>query len=493
MLRRTTVLERVRRAAFLQEAVHLTDGELLECFATQRDEAAFEALVRRHGPMVMGVCRRLLQNPHDAEDAFQATFLVLVRKAAVIVPREKVGSWLYGTACLAAKKTRASVAKRRTRERQVKNMPELASLAEGIWHDLVPLLDQELGRLPDRFRLPIVLCDLEGKTRKEAARQLSWPEGTVAGRLAQGRAMLAKRLRRRGLPLSGGVFAAVLSQNATSAGIPMPLVRSTVKVAALVAAGKAAADSAVSAPVAAITEGVLKAMLLTRIKIVTAVLLMVTIAGGGVGMLTHRAFAAGETPAAVKAGAIRERPREAAGTDTLTVKNLVVEGVDSSQHRISVATRKNQLGLSVYPAPGTTATITGVLANSLTTSSVKVDAPKVTTVTGVLAKSLTSSVKVDAPKATTATITGVLANSSTTTSSVKVDAPKVSTVTSSLPMLAAQTPNETKMDGLPVAKDARILIKDKAGKLADLKKGMRVTLELGVDQGQLVVKGIKAD
>ena len=114
-------------------------------------------------------------------------------------------------------------------------MPEPASPADGIWHDLVPLLDQELGRLPDRFRLPIVLCDLEGKTRKEAARQLGWPEGTVAGRLAQGRALLAKRLRGHGLPLSSGVLAAVLSQNAASAGMPMPLVRSTVKAAALAA------------------------------------------------------------------------------------------------------------------------------------------------------------------------------------------------------------------------------------------------------------------
>ena len=325
---RTTFVDRVRRAAFLREAAQLTDGELLECYATHRDEAAFEALVRRHGPMVLGVCRRLLQNPHDAEDAFQATFLVLVRKAAAIAPREKVGSWLYGAACLAAKKARASAAKRRTRERQVKDMPEPASPADGIWHDLVPLLDQELGRLPDRFRLPIVLCDLEGKTRKEVARQLGWPEGTVAGRLAQGRALLAKRLRRHGLPLSGGVLAAVLSQNAALAGIPMLLVRSTVKAAALVAAGKTAAGGAVSAPVAAITEGVLKAMLLTRIKIVTAALLMLTFAGGSVGVLTHRALAAGETPAAARAGATRETPKGAARTSALTVKNPVAEAAD---------------------------------------------------------------------------------------------------------------------------------------------------------------------
>src|SRR5262249_23737197 len=158
----------------------------------RRDGAAFAELVRRHGPMVWGVCRRLLPNRQDAEDAFQATFLVLVRKPGSVRPAERVGNWLHGVAVRAARKAARGVARRR--ERRVDHRPEPANVAEGIWHDLVPVLDQEVGRLPEKYRLPVVLCDLEGNTRREAAARLGWPEGTVAGRLAQGRALLARRL-----------------------------------------------------------------------------------------------------------------------------------------------------------------------------------------------------------------------------------------------------------------------------------------------------------
>jgi RNA polymerase sigma-70 factor (ECF subfamily) len=150
-------LDRLRRAALLRDAADVTDGQLLESYVSRRDEAAFEALVRRHGPMVLGVCRRVLHNSHDAEDAFQATFLVLVRKAATVLPREMVANWLYGVAYHAALNARAASARRRAKERQVRNMPEPATVADGLWHDLEPLLDQELSRLPDRYRLPVVL------------------------------------------------------------------------------------------------------------------------------------------------------------------------------------------------------------------------------------------------------------------------------------------------------------------------------------------------
>ena len=163
-------------------------GNCWSSSSASKDEAAFEALVRRHGPMVLGVCRRVLRNHHDAEDAFQATFLVLVRKAASIVPREMVANWLYGVAYRTALKARSMIARQRVRERQVTEMPEPeAAEPDDCWRDLQPLLDQELSRLPDKYRVPIVLCDLEGKTGKEAARQLGWPEGTVASRLARGR------------------------------------------------------------------------------------------------------------------------------------------------------------------------------------------------------------------------------------------------------------------------------------------------------------------
>src|SRR5207237_1342609 len=162
---------------------------------------------------------RLLSH-HDAEDAFQATFLVLVRKAASVVPREMVGNWLYGVAHQTALQARRTAARRGAREVQVTEMPDTEAVQKDQWPDVRPLLDQELSRLPDIYRAVIVLCDLEGRTRKEVARQLGVPEGTVAGRLARARAMLAKRLTERGVALSGGALAAVLSQQAVSAGVP---------------------------------------------------------------------------------------------------------------------------------------------------------------------------------------------------------------------------------------------------------------------------------
>ena len=271
------VLDRLRSSARFQEAADLPDGQLLGRYITNRDELAFEMLVRRHGPMVLGVCRRLLLNPEDAEDAFQATFLVLARKAAKVLPRGRVGPWLHGVAYHAAQKARAIATRRNAREKQVRTLPEPASFAEGLWSDLAPLLDRELTRLPEKYRLPIVLCDLEGKTRAEAARQLGWPEGTVAGRLARGRALLAKRLTRLGLPLSAGVLTAVLSQN-VSACVLLTLVLSTVEVAA---------GRSVRFPVTALAEGVLKAMSLTKWKLTAAFVLALAVVAG-TGMLAVR-------------------------------------------------------------------------------------------------------------------------------------------------------------------------------------------------------------
>src|SRR5262245_33200503 len=168
------VTQHLRRAALLRDGAGLTDGQLLGRFVEHRDEAAFAALVRRHGPMVWGVCRRLL-NPHDAEDAFQATFLVLVRKAASVVPRERVANWLYGVAHQTALAARRAAARRRAREKQVTQMPEPATPEHDHWRELQPLLDQELSRLPDAYREVIVLSDLQGKTRREVARQLGVP------------------------------------------------------------------------------------------------------------------------------------------------------------------------------------------------------------------------------------------------------------------------------------------------------------------------------
>jgi RNA polymerase sigma factor (sigma-70 family) len=318
------VLQHLGRAGFLQDTAEWTDGQLLERFVSLRDEAALAALVRRHAPLVWGVCRRVLANYHDAEDAFQATFLVLVRKAASIASRELLANWLYGVAHQTALNARAAAARRRTRETQVTPMPEPA-LEQVPWDDLQPLLDRELSRLPDKYRAVLVLCDLEGKTRKEVAGQLGVPEGTVASRLATARATLARRLARHGLSVAGGALAALLSENVGSAGAPASLVSSTIQAASLFAAGRAA-PGMISAKVAALTKGVLQSMLLTKLKTATAVLLVLTLAGTGVAFHAYRwvvgqpAQAAQEEPAPPGSGQRPEPgvPRAARAADGKT-------------------------------------------------------------------------------------------------------------------------------------------------------------------------------
>jgi RNA polymerase sigma factor (sigma-70 family) len=290
-----------RLRSVLRDGAGPTDGQLLGDYLSRRDEAAVAALVRRHGPMVWGVCRRVLRNHHDAEDAFQTTFLVLVRKAASIASRELLANWLYGVAHQTALKARATAAKRKGRERQATEMPEPTATQQDQWHDLQPLLDEELSRLPAKYRSVVVLCDLKGKTRRDAAAQLGCPEGTVASRLVRARTMLAKRLTRRGVALSGGALAAVLSQQAASAGVPASVASSTIKAASLLAAGKAAATGAISVKVAALTEGVMKAMLVNKLKTVIAVVLVLGFVATGATVLTCRTAAGREEkPAAAE-------------------------------------------------------------------------------------------------------------------------------------------------------------------------------------------------
>lgn len=276
-----TVIDHLRRSVLLPDGAGLGDGELLDSFIENHDEAAFAALVKRHGPMVWGVCGRLLHQ-HDAEDAFQATFLVLARKAASIRSKATVGNWLYGVAHQTALQARRAVARRRAKEVQVTKMPDTEAVKPDVWADLQPVVDKELSRLPDIYRAVVVLCDLEGRTRKEAARLLGVPEGTVGGRLARARVLLAKRLTQRGVVISGGALAVLLSANSASASISPSLVASTIKAASLLAAGRA--TGGVSVKVGALTEGVVKAMFVTKIKSVLAVVLVVGLTLGGIGV-----------------------------------------------------------------------------------------------------------------------------------------------------------------------------------------------------------------
>jgi RNA polymerase sigma factor (sigma-70 family) len=266
-----------------------TDGRLLQRFLAHRDEAAFAALVQRHGPMVLGVCRRVLDEASDVEDAFQATFLV--HKAGSVRRRESIGSFLYGVALRVARRARARAASRRAHERRAPIMPpEDDPRAAVIWRDLRPVLDEELGRLPEKYRAPLVLCYLEGKTHEEAARQLGWTNGTVCGRLARARDLLRARLVRRGLTLSAAALPAALAEGTLSAAVPASLAAATLRAALLYPA------AGVSAPVVALTKETVNAMFRTKIKVVSLALALVVLAGGA-GVVAHEVLAGKPPPA----------------------------------------------------------------------------------------------------------------------------------------------------------------------------------------------------
>jgi RNA polymerase sigma factor (sigma-70 family) len=293
-----TVIRHLCQAAYVPYGAIAADRELLDAFIDHQDERAFEALVRRHGAMVLNVCRRVASHHHDAEDAFQATFLVLARRAASVRPRDMVGNWLHGVAYRTALKARALRARRQQRERQVPRLPDVATHPRDRWDDLRPILDEELQRLPEVCRLPIVLCDLEGRTIKDATQQLGWPQGTLAGRLARGRKILARRLARRGVALSGGLLAALVSEHALSAGVSTALLSRIVKVAATIATGQAAASGIIPSQVAVLMEGVMKSMSVSKFQTVASIIALAAFGIFGTSLLAQKL----EPPTPHKAG-----------------------------------------------------------------------------------------------------------------------------------------------------------------------------------------------
>jgi RNA polymerase sigma factor (sigma-70 family) len=322
----------------------LSDGTLVERFAAHRDEAAFEALVQRHCSMVWGVCRRILRDHHDAEDAFQATFLVLARKGPSIAHCELVANWLYGVAYQTAMKARSMRARRRMREGQVMDVAEPEAVRQDHRDELTEWLDRELSRLPAKYRIPIVLCELEGKTHKEAAEQLGWPIGTVSGRLSRARAMLAKRLTRRGVSLSVGSLAVLLPQDAAFASMPTKLIGSTAQAASLSAAGAMVTTGMVSAEVAALTVEALRTMLLSKLKVATAILLVATTAATMGLILNRRLWAQDFKPAPPPSPSTIVRPL--AGDETLVqgawdVILMEKNGVEVTKELRSVEFREN--------------------------------------------------------------------------------------------------------------------------------------------------------
>ncbi len=254
-------LDRIFRG---ESVTGLSDWQLLERYLERRDETAFEALVTRHGSMVLGVCRRMLGGSPDAEDAFQATFLILVRRARDLGPRDAIGPWLYGVATRVAARARSQAARRRRFQAIPLEFPVPDRTDAMLDPDLIEILDQELSRLPAKYRSPLVLCYLQGRTHEEAARDLQWPVGTVKGRLARGRELLRARLGRRGFAPSAGIVG-VLSSPDLKAILDRALVERTVSASVRLAAGQTVAQ-VVSQSVTSLVEGVLSTMLLNKIK-----------------------------------------------------------------------------------------------------------------------------------------------------------------------------------------------------------------------------------
>lgn len=278
----------------------LTDGELLDRFLNREGEVAelaFSLLVERHGPMVLGVCRRILGDPHAAQDAFQATFLVLVRKARAIRSRGSVASWLYGVAHRVSVTARSSAARRRMFCLDEFEPTRIDDTADALdRHELHDALHEELLRLPERYRAPLVLCYLEGLTHEQAALRLGRPLTTVRSWLVRGREQLRGRLSRRGVTLSVGLVATALTTNAR-AGVSPALVESTVRAVASFWRTRCLSAGLVSATSAAMTEGLLRTMFMTKLKIAVAMLSALSLAATGAGVLAYQAPASASVPA----------------------------------------------------------------------------------------------------------------------------------------------------------------------------------------------------
>jgi RNA polymerase sigma factor (sigma-70 family) len=290
------VLQYLRTAAAVHTNRELPDRDLLDRFVSACDEGAFTVLIERHGPMVLGVCRRALPNFHDAEDACQATFLVLARKAASVRKKTSLSNWLHGVACRAAANLKRDHARRRTRERGVDPPAPKDPAAEVSWREVQAILDEELQRLPARYRAPMILCYLDGMTRDEAARRLGVSPTTLHGRLERARGLLRQYLTKRNLTLGSAMSAAVLAESVAQAALAPTFVVSSTKAAMLLAAGRAFTHGVVATHVLALTQEVLKTMFLTKLKLGTAAVLCAVLFVGVVGGLFTSAGLAQNAP-----------------------------------------------------------------------------------------------------------------------------------------------------------------------------------------------------
>ena len=284
----TLLLRQLRGLGAGRDPAGASDAELIHGFVTRADEGAFETLLQRHGPMVLHVCRRVLPNLQDAEDAFQATFLVLARKAGSLRRPEAVGNWLYGVAYRLALNARAAAGRRSAHEGRTAPAGTADPVAEITLREAQQVLDAELSRLPERYRAPLVLCCLEGMARDEAARQLGWRLGTLKSRLERGRQLLRLRLTRRGVALPAALSAVLLGESVAPAGVPAVLARSTLRAVVDGPAEAAAGSLTPSQAALALSEEMMQALAATRLQAGAALLLAVGILAVGAGLLARR-------------------------------------------------------------------------------------------------------------------------------------------------------------------------------------------------------------
>jgi RNA polymerase sigma factor (sigma-70 family) len=295
------ILRHIRQLVVPPGTAPESDRALVERFLQRQDEPAFAELVKRHGPMVWKTCRSVLHHQHDAEDAFQATFLVLARKAPSIRRRESIAGWLYQVAYHLALKAHAATTRREKYEGRVRDRTGADPLLDMTVRELRQVLGEELQRLPEKYRTPLVLCYLEGRTQEEAARQLGWTAGAVRGRLNRGREQLRARLARRGLTLSAGLLTTALAAEPASAGLPALLIGATTRAALAFAAGGAAAPGLVSAEVSALCEPTTPGSFATWLKLISALLAAAGVVALGAGHAAHQVPLPGRAERAARA------------------------------------------------------------------------------------------------------------------------------------------------------------------------------------------------
>jgi RNA polymerase sigma factor (sigma-70 family) len=339
-------------AGFLQylyrlypDHVGCSDGELLRRFVALKDETAFAALISRHGRLVQGVCRRILGDFHFAEDSFQATFLVLARRAKSIRTPKSLATWLHAVAQRIALRARAKTILRHEREREARTMARGERIDEATWQELRMVLDEEIGRLAEKYRSPLLLCHFEGKTRERIAQELGWPEGTVARRLTRGRELLKRQLTRRGIALPTAALTAALTEICAGAPVAVALTTHTIEAAISVFSGQALAAGCVSAQALLLAE---EAMSMSALKGKLAILLIVvSIAIGDAG---YRGYAGLSTTESQAAQQVAQKP-PAAKDSVVEDDSIVVSGVVVDKAGKPVKGAKVEIKKTDAPAP----------------------------------------------------------------------------------------------------------------------------------------------